>query len=87
MILPLSAPGIFAGFLLVFVTNVGDYVNAAILGGPEHDDDRQHHPDRVLQNLDYPMASALSSILMAALLIVICLYARAFGTRSIQEYA
>ena len=34
IIIPLSAPGIFAGFLLVFVTNVGDFVNADILGGP-----------------------------------------------------
>jgi spermidine/putrescine transport system permease protein len=34
VILPLSSAGIFAGVLLVFVTNVGDYVSAAILGGP-----------------------------------------------------
>ena len=34
VVLPLTSAGIFAGFLLVFVTNVGDYVAAAILGGP-----------------------------------------------------
>ena len=34
MILPLSAPGIYAGILLVAITNIGDYVSAAILGGP-----------------------------------------------------
>jgi hypothetical protein len=33
------------------------------------------------------MASALSTILMAATLFVIWLYARAFGAQSIQEYA
>ena len=27
VVLPLSSAGIFAGFLLVFVTNVGDYVD------------------------------------------------------------
>ena len=32
-----SAPGVFAGFLLVFVTNVGDFINAEILGH-FHDD-------------------------------------------------
>jgi spermidine/putrescine transport system permease protein len=87
VILPLSAPGIFAGFLLVFVTNVGDYINAEILGGPGTTMIGNIIQDAYLQNQDYPTAAALSSILMAALLIVIWLYARTFGTESIQEYA
>jgi spermidine/putrescine transport system permease protein len=87
VVVPLSAPGIFAGFLLVFVTNVGDYVNAQILGGPGTTMIGNIIQTAYLNNLDYPMASALSSILMAALLVVIWLYARTFGTESIQEYA
>lgn len=87
VILPLSAPGIFAGFLLVFVTNVGDYVNAEILGGPGTTMVGNIIQDAYLSNQDYPTAAALSSILMAALLIIIWLYARTFGTQSIQEYA
>lgn len=87
VVLPLSAPGIFAGFLLVFVTNVGDYINASILGGPGTTMIGNIIQDAYLQNLDYPLAAALSSILMGALLIVIWLYARTFGTESIQEYA
>jgi spermidine/putrescine transport system permease protein len=39
-----------------------------------------------VQNSNYPVASALALILMAALLAGMYLYARAFGTRSIQEY-
>lgn len=87
VILPLSSAGIFAGFLLVFVTNVGDYVNASILGGPGTTMIGNVIQQSYLQNFDYPMASALSSILMGALLVVIWLYARAFGAQSIQEYA
>lgn len=87
VVLPLSAPGIFAGFLLVFVTNVGDYINAEILGGPGTTMIGNIIQDAYLQNFDYPLAAALSSILMAALLIIIYLYARAFGTESLQEYA
>jgi spermidine/putrescine transport system permease protein len=87
VILPLSAPGVFAGFLLVFVTNVGDYVNAAILGGPGTTMIGNVIQTSYLQNFDYPMASALSSLLIAGTLIVIFLYARAFGTAQIQEYA
>ena len=87
VVLPLSAPGIFAGFLLVFVTNVGDFVNAAVLGGPG---------TRMVGNIiqynffdaqNYPMAATLSSILMFLLIVAIYLYARVFGTESIQEYA
>lgn len=85
VILPLSSAGIFAGFLLVFVTNVGDYVNAAILGGPGTTMVGNVIQSSYLENLDYPTASALSSILMAALLIVIWLYARTFGTEAIEE--
>ncbi len=87
VILPLSAPGIFAGFLLVFVTNVGDYVNAAILGGPGTTMIGNVIQTAYLQNFDYPLASALSSLLIAGTLIVIFLYARAFGSAQIQEYA
>jgi spermidine/putrescine transport system permease protein len=69
------------------VTNVGDYINASILGGPGTTMIGNIIQDAYLQNLDYPTAAALSSILMAALLIVIWLYARTFGTESLQEYA
>jgi len=87
VILPLSTSGLFAGFLLVFVTNVGDYVNAAILGGPGTTMIGNVIQVSYLQNFDYPMAASLSSILMGGLLIIIWLYARAFGTQSLQEYA
>ncbi len=87
VILPLSAPGIFAGFLLVFVTNVGDYVNAQILGGPGTTMIGNIIENAYLNNLDYPTAAALSTVLMALLLVVIYLYARFFGTESLQEYA
>jgi spermidine/putrescine transport system permease protein len=87
VVVPLSAGGIFAGFLLVFVTNVGDYVNAAILGGPGTTMIGNIIQTSYLENLDYPTASALSAWLLLALLVAIAIYARVFGTRRIQEYA
>ena len=87
IILPLSAPGIFAGFLLVFVTNVGDYVNAALLGGPGTYMVGNVIQDAFFQSQDYPLAASLSSILMLMLMIAILLYSKAFGTDAIQEYA
>ena len=87
VILPLSSPGIFAGFLLVFVTNVGDFVNAQILGGTGTYMIGNVIQDSFFVNQDYPMAAALSSLLLLLLLVAIYLYARSFGTESIQEYS
>jgi spermidine/putrescine transport system permease protein len=86
VILPLSAPGIYAGILLVAITNIGDYVSAAILGGPNTTMIGNIIQTQYVQNSNYPVASALALILMAALLGGMYLYARAFGTRTIQEY-
>jgi len=85
IVLPLSSAGIFAGFLLVFVTNVGDYVAATILGGPGTTMIGNVIETSYLQDLNYPVAAALSSILMIVLLLVIFLYARTFGTDAVQE--
>jgi spermidine/putrescine transport system permease protein len=87
VIIPLSAPGIFAGFLLVFVTNVGDFVNAYILGGPGTYMIGNVIQDSFFDNQDYPLAAALSSMLMFLLMLAIFLYAKAFGTDTIQDYA
>jgi spermidine/putrescine transport system permease protein len=68
------------------ITNIGDYVSAAILGGPNTTMVGNIIQTQYVQNSNYPVASALALILMAALLVGMYLYARAFGTRSIQEY-
>jgi spermidine/putrescine transport system permease protein len=86
VILPLSIPGVFAGFLLTFVPAAGDYVNATILGGTHNTMIGNIIQEQFLQNRYYPTASALSFVLMGSLLIGIFLYARILGTRNIQEY-
>jgi spermidine/putrescine transport system permease protein len=86
VILPLSIPGIFAGFLLTFVPAVGDYVNAEILGGTGTTMIGNVIQFEFLQAQDYPLASALSFILMVGLLIGILVYGRVLGTRQIEEY-
>jgi spermidine/putrescine transport system permease protein len=87
VIFPLSMPGVFAGFLLVFVTNVGDYINQQVLGGTGTYMIGSVIQDSFFTNQDYPMASALSAVLMLILVVAIFLYARAFGAESIQEYS
>ena len=42
-------------------------------------------PEQYLVLRDYPVAAALSFVLMAFILVGIAVYARALGTRSLQE--
>ena len=83
---PLSLPGVFAAFLLTFVPATGDYVNATLLGGPGTTMIGNIIQTQYIQNSDYPLASALALMLMVVLLGGMYLYARAFGTRRLQEY-
>jgi spermidine/putrescine transport system permease protein len=85
VVLPLSMPGVFAAVLLTSIPAIGDYVNASVLGGPGNDDDRQHHPVRVLRDRNYPEAAALAFVLMAIMLVGAVIYARVLGTTRITE--
>jgi len=81
--LPLSLPGVAAGTLLTFIPAAGDFINAALLGSP-----RQHMIGNVIQSkflelIDYPAAAALSFTLMAAILVLVFVYARALGTEKL----
>ncbi|GAA5062989.1 spermidine/putrescine transport system permease protein [Thermocatellispora tengchongensis] len=87
IVLPLSLPGVFAGVLMTFVPMTSDYVNAAILGGPENTMIGNIIQTEYLVNNDYPVGAALSFTLMAAMLIGIFAYARALGTENVLEAA
>ena len=83
IIIPLSLPGIFAGSLLTFIPAMGDYINAELLGNPRSLMIGNVIQARYLKVTDYPTASALSFILMAAILIGVILYARMLGTEEL----
>ena len=80
---PLSLPGVVAGTLLTFIPAAGDYINADLLGSTK---------DRMIGNAiqtnfiefrDYPTASALSFVLMFAILILVFGYIRRAGTEEL----
>ena len=81
--LPLALPGIFAGSLLTFIPAVGDFVNAELLGNPQSLMIGNVIQARYLQVTDYPTASALSFVLMVAILIGLFIYARLLGTEEL----
>lgn len=65
IILPLTLPGVITGAFLTFVLCIGDYITPRILGGGNE----LTLPEIIMLQLgrqgDFPMASALSVILMA----------------------
>jgi spermidine/putrescine transport system permease protein len=80
---PLALPGIFAGTILTFIPTMGDYVNAELLGSPKTRMIGNVIQGRFLQSTDYPVASALSFVLMAGILLAVLIYARALGTEQL----
>ena len=84
---PLSLPGVFAAFLLTFVPATGDYVNAALLGGPGTRMIGNIIQDKFLTENNYPEAAALSVILMIAMVILASVYARILGTEEATRAA
>ena len=81
--LPLALPGIFAGSLLTFIPAVGDFINAELLGNPQSLMIGNVIQARYLKVTDYPTASALSFVLMLAILIGLFIYARLIGTEEL----
>ena len=81
--LPLSAPGIVAGTLLTFIPAAGDFINAALLGTPNQAMIGNVIQAKYLESLDYPTASALSFILMGAILVALLVYPRIVGTEKL----
>jgi spermidine/putrescine transport system permease protein len=80
---PLALPGVFAGTILTFIPTLGDYVNAELLGSPKTRMIGNVIQGRFLQLNDYPVAAALSFVLMASILIAVLAYARALGTEQL----
>ncbi|MCC3266787.1 ABC transporter permease [Arthrobacter gengyunqii] len=82
---PLSLPGVMAGTLLTFIPATGDYINAALLGNNQNTTMiGQVIDSRFFRVVDYPGASALSFLLMLAILFLVLLYVRRFGTKELM---
>ena len=85
VVFPLSLPGVFAGVLITFVPVTSDFVNNGILGGTQTTMIGNVIQTQYLTYNEYPLASAMSFMLMAALLVGIFAYARTLGTEQVLE--
>jgi spermidine/putrescine transport system permease protein len=79
---PLSLPGVVAGTLLTFIPAAGDPVNSELLGATN---------DAMVGNVidsqrgigDYPIAAAMSVILMFTIVVLVALYVKRAGTEEL----
>ena len=77
--LPLTLPGVIAGSLLVFIPLTGEYLNPKILGGDKSIYAGTLIGQEFLDARDPPFGAAMAMVLIAALTIVIVLYAKLAG--------
>lgn len=71
--LPLSMPGVIAGFMLVFVPAIGEFVIPELLGGPDTLMIGKVLWNEFFQNRDWPVASAVAIAMLVALVVPIML--------------
>lgn len=69
--LPMSMPGILAGCLLVFIPAVGEFVIPALLGASDTLMIGRVLWDEFFQNRDWPMASAVATMMLIILVVPI----------------
>ena len=83
VIWPLSLPGVVAGTLLTFIPAAGDFINSRLLGNTQTVMIGQVIDAQFLRVLDYPLAAALSFILLVLIVTLVALYVRRAGTEEL----
>jgi spermidine/putrescine transport system permease protein len=84
--LPHTMQGVLAGSVLVFLPAVGDFVSASLLGGPEEVMVGNLIQQQFQASDNWPFGAALTTAMMAFLMIFMLLYLRAAG-REAREAA
>jgi spermidine/putrescine transport system permease protein len=76
VLLPLSAPGIVAGSIVVFIPSLGAYVTPDLLGGAKVALIGNLLQQQFMTVRDWPFGSAIGFILMAIMLLAVMIYFR-----------
>lgn len=71
---PLSKAGIVAGFMLVFIPAVGEFVIPSLLGGPENIMIGRVVWDEMFTSNNWPRASALAVVMIALIIVPLAFY-------------
>ncbi len=71
---PLSKAGIIAGFMLVFIPSVGEFVIPSLLGGPENIMIGRVVWDEMFTSNNWPRASALAVVMILFIVVPLAIY-------------
>lgn len=71
---PLSKAGIVAGFMLVFIPSVGEFVIPSLLGGPENIMIGRVVWDEMFTSNNWPRASALAVVMILFIVVPLAIY-------------
>ncbi len=83
--LPLSLPGLAAGGLLCFVLGAGTYITPLVLGGPTDAMFANLVFEAIITQLNWPLGSALSLMLLAVLGLLVAIYNRYLGMAQLMK--
>ena len=79
--LPATRPGLYGGMLLVFLPALGDFVSAQLLGGASTYMIGNLVQQQFMEGQNWPLGSALTVTMMAALTVLMVVYLRATSTQ------
>ncbi len=82
---PLSRSGIVAGFMLVFIPCVGEFVIPSLLGGPENLMIGRVVWDEMFTANNWPRATALAVVMIAVIVVPLALYYHYSGNKNEQR--
>jgi spermidine/putrescine transport system permease protein len=83
--LPLSLPGVFAAFFMVFIPTVGEYVTPLLVGGSRGFLYGNIIQDFFTKAANWPLGSALSMIMLVTTILLVALATRLVDLRQIFE--
>ncbi|ESR22520.1 ABC transporter permease [Lutibaculum baratangense] len=83
--LPLSLPGLAAGGLLCFVLSAGTYITPLVLGGPTDAMFANLVFEAIITQLNWPLGSALSLMLLAVLGVLVAIYNHFVGMSQLAK--
>jgi len=83
--LPLSLPGVFAAFFMVFIPTVGEYVTPLLVGGSRGSMYGNIIQDFFTKAANWPFGSAMSMVMLLGTLIMVGLATRLINLRDFLE--
>jgi spermidine/putrescine transport system permease protein len=83
--LPLSMPGVFAAFFMVFIPTIGEYVTPLLVGGSRGSLYGNIIQDFFTKAANWPFGSAMSMVMLAGTLILVAVATRLINLRDLLE--